>query len=184
MIDMMRTTRAGAGAVFSVTCAAIFAIGCSGGGTPAPMACSVIPVSQRQLAFDLAGAYTVTVIATSGAYAGQSAEGSITLSAGGGDGAAFTGHSSIDLTSLGAVNVGSMASTDPEAPGIVVQTNEDAGEIMMRFGAEANRSGRMRFDGGYTVFRVQHVAGGRIAGEWVSGTSRDVAGGHFCGKRS
>ena len=61
--------------------------------------------------------------------------------------------------------------------------NEDAGEIMMRFGAEANRSGRQRFDGGYTVFRVQHVAGGRIAGEWVSGTSRDVAGGYFCGER-
>ncbi len=183
MIGMMRTTRAGAGAVFSVTCAAILAAGCSGGETPTPMACSVVPVSQRQLAFDLAGAYTVTVIATSGAHAGQSAEGSITLSAGGDD-VAFTGHSSIDLGSLGAVNVGSMASTDPEAPGIVVMTNEDAGDIMMRFGAEANRYGRLRFDGGYTVFRVQHVAGGRIAGEWVSGTSRDVAGGHFCGKRN
>ncbi len=81
------------------------------------------------------------------------------------------------------MNVGSIASTDPEAPGIVVLTNEETGEITMRFGAEANRSGRQRFDGGYTVFRVQHVTGGRIAGEWVSGTSRNVAGGHFCGER-
>ncbi len=181
MIGIMRTT--GAGAIFSVTWGTIFAIGCSGGGTPVPMACSVVPEEERQLAFDLAGAYNVTVVATSGAHAGQSADGSITLSAASGDGAAFTGHSSIDLRSLGAVNVGSIASTDPEAPGIVVLTNEETDEITMRFGAEANRSGRQRFDGGYTVFRVQHVAGGHIAGEWVSGTSRNVAGGHFCGER-
>ena len=61
---------------------------------------------------------------------------------------------------------------------------ERPGQLMLRVGSEANRTGVRRFDGAYTVLRVQQVTDKGFAGTWESGVDMDESGGHFCASRA
>ena len=48
---------------------------------------------------------------------------------------------------------------------------------MLRLGADANRRGVVRFDGGYFALTVREMRAGRFAGTWSSGGPRRGRGG-------
>lgn len=91
----------------------------------------------------------------------------------------------IDLGEVGARRIGDPASTDPDAPGVLVLEFDRRGtrQVMLRIGSEANRVDQRLFDGGYTVLRVQQIDAGGFAGTWESGVRSSVATGHFCATR-
>ncbi len=92
------------------------------------------------------------------------------------------GTTAVDFAAVGAVAPGDPASTDPDSPGVLVI--ERPGQVMLRVGAEANRRGVRRFDGAFTVLRVQQVTDAGFAGTWESGVGTDLSGGHFCANRA
>ena len=92
------------------------------------------------------------------------------------------GTTAVDFAAVGAVAPGDPASADPESPGVLVI--ERPGQVMLRVGSEANRRGVRRFDGAFTVLRVQQVTEAGFAGTWESGLNLDRAGGHFCASRA
>ena len=98
---------------------------------------------------------------------------------------------SIDLepATLGAVATGNPDSADPLAPGVLVierhPTDPVAStSIILRVGADANRRGPARFDGGYFALTVREMQPDRFAGTWSSGTAGEAAAGHFCAERA
>jgi hypothetical protein len=92
------------------------------------------------------------------------------------------GTTAVDFAAVGAVAPGDPASTDPESPGVLVI--ERPGQVMLRVGSEANRRGVRRFDGAFTVLRVQQVTDEGFAGTWESGLGTEVSAGHFCANRA
>jgi hypothetical protein len=71
---------------------------------------------------------------------------------------------------------------DPASPGVLVI--QSPGRVMLRIGSEANRRGVRRFDGAYTVLRVQQSTDQGFAGTWQSGLGVDQSSGHFCANRA
>jgi hypothetical protein len=92
------------------------------------------------------------------------------------------GTAEIDLAAVGAVAPGDPGSSDPASPGVLVI--ESPGRVLLRVGSEANRRDVQRFDGAFTVLRVQQVTDDGFAGTWESGVDMDRAGGHFCATRA
>ena len=95
------------------------------------------------------------------------------------------GSADIDLREVGAHRVGDPASTDPDAPGVLVLESERGGmrQVLLRLGSDANRADRRLYDGGHTVLRVQQIEADGFAGTWESRARSSVAGGSFCATR-
>ena len=87
----------------------------------------------------------------------------------------------MDVEAVAALRPGDLSSRDPQAPGVLV-IQEDGG-LLMRLGSEANRRGVLRFDGGYTVLRVDRATADGFAGTWSSGQMEVQAAGEFCARR-
>ena len=92
----------------------------------------------------------------------------------------------IDLDQVGARRIGDPASTDPDAPGVLVLEFDRRGtrQVMLRIGSEADRVDQRLYDGAYTVLRVQQIDADGFAGAWESGVRSSVPTGHFCATRS
>lgn len=185
-------------AAWSLAAAALLAA-CRGAnaGQADPLACAPVEEPATDLtAENLAGEYTVRLVATSGAKDGASAGGTLELmaqdsaygamirAAGYAD-TAFSfplyGSAEVDFAALGATIPGDAGSADPLSPGVLVI--ERPGGVMLRLGSEANRPGVRRFDGGYTVLQVQQVTEEGFAGTWRSAVGLEESGGHFCAAR-
>ncbi len=167
-------------------------------GQSDPQACA--PVATEAPSMDtsrLAGEFVVRLVAGSGAKRGATTEGRLQLTPrdsayrrlelpDGSRSSTYTlplaGTASVDFAAVGAVAPGDPASTDPESPGVLVI--ERPGQVMLRVGSEANRRGVRRFDGAYTVLRVQQITEEGFAGTWQSGVGMDQSGGHFCANRA
>lgn len=95
------------------------------------------------------------------------------------------GSLDIDLGEVGARRIGDPASTDPDAPGVLVLEFDRGGtrQVMLRIGSEANRVDQRLFDGGHTVLRVQQIDADGFAGTWESGLRSSLAVGFFCATR-
>jgi len=144
----------------------------------------------------LAGEFVVRLVASSGDKRGATTEGRLHLTAHDSahrrlklpDGSSsstytlpFYGTAAVDFAAVGAVAPGDAGSGDPERPGVLVI--ERTGQILLRVGSEANRRDVQRFDGAFTVLRVQQVTDQGFAGTWESGVDMDRSGGHFCANR-
>jgi hypothetical protein len=100
----------------------------------------------------------------------------------------LVGTSDLDPAAVGAVGTGSLAAEDPDAPGVLLIERhsphaEAPAEIMLRLGAEANRRGVVRYDGGYFALNVRTIDGAGFAGTWSSGGGGAGAEGYFCADR-
>jgi hypothetical protein len=174
--------------------------GCGGtAGQADPQPCAPVEAGAAAPADagGLAGEYRLELVATSGDKRGDSAEGPLQLMPqeaahqrlelpGGIQDTAHRlplyGSSTADWAAVGAVVPGDAASTDPTRPGVLVI--EGPTQVLLRVGSEANRRGVMRFDGAYTVLRVQQATDSTFAGTWESGVRGNEAGGHFCASRA
>jgi len=152
----------------------------------------------------LAGEYRARFVATRGPKSGASVDGRLRLSPredslqrpapvlGARDTTTrypLAGSLGINAVELGATPTVSLTSADPLAPGVLVLERHPAAagapaSIILRLGADANRRGRVRFDGGYLVLTVSRVAPDRFAGTWSSGVAGETAAGHFCAERA
>lgn len=151
----------------------------------------------------LAGDYRLHLTATAGSSAGRAVDGTLRLRQvddsvrrevvvlGVRDTTSsfpLSGTSDLDPTALGAVRTGSLAAVDPEAPGVLVierrpQRMNAGTEIMLRLGADANRRGVVRYDGGYFALNVRSITAEGFAGTWSSGGAGMSAEGYFCAER-
>jgi hypothetical protein len=150
----------------------------------------------------IGGEYQLRLVATSGTKVGSTVDGTLRLQPHTGElryrsrPAADSsvvhplyGAAELDLGAVDAVQVGSIGSTDPSAPGVlVIERHERAGqtpraEITLRLGSEANRRDRQRVDGGYTALRVQELSQSGFSGTWASGILRERSAGYFCAVR-
>ena len=179
---------------------AILLAGCGGAnaGQSDPQACA--PVATTEASMDvsrLAGEFVVRLVASSGAKRGTTTEGRLQLMPqdsayrrlelpDGSTSSTYTlplyGTAAVDFAAVGAVAPGDPVSADPASPGVLVI--ERPGQVMLRVGSEANRRGVRRFDGAFTVLRVQQVTDNGFAGTWESGVDLDRSGGHFCASRA
>jgi hypothetical protein len=93
------------------------------------------------------------------------------------------GSATLPLDSIGAVAPGAIGSRDQSRPGVLVI--EQPSDIVLRFGAEANRSDLTPFDGSFMAVTVKRITPTGFAGEWRSGGANvtDNASGHFCAER-
>ncbi|MDQ3136454.1 MAG: hypothetical protein M3Q93_02575 [Gemmatimonadota bacterium] len=101
----------------------------------------------------------------------------------------LSGTVELDWVALGAVNTGALGSTDRRAPGVLLierHTGRPGApvQIMLRLGAEANRRGLVRYDGGYFALTVRSLHASGFAGTWASGALGPAAAGHFCAERT
>jgi hypothetical protein len=151
----------------------------------------------------LAGEYRLHLTATSGASAGKSLDAGLRLRPladslaravvvlGVRDTTTshpLAGTADLDPEALGAVRTGDLAADDDEAPGVLVIERHPAkpdasAEIMLRLGADANRRGVLRYDGGYFALTVRSIGPRGFAGTWSSGASGRGAEGYFCAER-
>jgi hypothetical protein len=150
------------------------------------------------------GEYRLRLVATSGSKAGSSVDGTLKLQAhigelryrmrmGGSLDSSVVhplyGTAELNLEAVDAVQVGTIASSDPAAPGVLVIQRGDRtdeaprAEITLRLGSEANRRNRQRIEGGYTALRVRQVTPTKISGTWASGVVREHSTGYFCAVR-
>ena len=95
------------------------------------------------------------------------------------------GSTDIDLREVGAHRIGDPASTDPDAPGVLVLESggRDTRQILLRLGSDANRVDRRLYDAGHTVLRVQQIDADGFAGTWESRVRSSGTGGTFCATR-
>jgi hypothetical protein len=170
-------------------------------GQAAPQECAPVTTElpAEASADGMAGEYQLRMVATSGTKTGGSADGRLrllaqdssmrrlTLPGGIRDTATVVplyGAADIDLSGLGAVYAGDLASLDPMRPGVVVFESSAASaggsRLMLRLGSTANQRDLLRFDGAYTVLRVRRVSSDGFAGNWESGAPLPRSGGHFC----
>jgi hypothetical protein len=151
----------------------------------------------------LAGHYRLKLTATAGPAAGRSIEGPLRLAPisdpaarvvtvlGRADSTAryaLRGTAELDRESLGAASTGELTSDDPAAPGVLVIERHPArpparADIMLRLGADANRKGIVRYDGGYFALTVRTIKPDAFAGTWSSGVGARKVGGYFCATR-
>lgn len=189
----MRAARA---AGLAVAALALGAGACAHGGRGGPAECAPPSgsLAREATADGLEGAYDLTLVTTEGRRAGAELTGGLTLmsqhadlrSLPGPGGEPYPdvtipliGSLEIALDSVGAVQVGSLVSTDPHAPGVAVYVRP--GEILLRLGADANRRGQFAFEGGYTVLRVHAIDEQGFRGYWTSGgNAGTIASGYFC----
>jgi hypothetical protein len=176
----------------------------SNGTTPEACAPVSAALPAAASAEGLAGEYRLNLVASSGPRKGSAAEGTLWLEpqdssrryrmglGGRVDSTVLhplMGSTDLDLNPVHAVSVGRTDSRDPEQPGVlVIERHARPGkaphaEITMRLGSDANRSGQIRFDGGYTALRVQKVGPHGFAGSWSSGVTGERAAGYFCATR-
>jgi hypothetical protein len=179
----------------------ILLAGCGGAnaGQSDPQACAPVAAADTSTvdAGRLGGEFTVRLVAASGAKRGATTEGRLELMPQDSayrrlelpDGSSsptyslpLYGTATVDLAAVGAVAPGDPASADPASPGVLVI--ESPGRVMLRVGSEANRRDVRRFDGAFTVLRVQQVTDRGFAGTWESGMNTDRSGGHFCANRA
>jgi hypothetical protein len=151
----------------------------------------------------LAGEYRLHITATTGPSSGQWASAGLQLTAiedpaareivvmGVRDNTgqnALAGSTDLDPSQVGAVRTGELRDAATDAPGVLVIERHSAGpdpvaDIMLRFGADANRRGRVRYDGGYFALTVRGIGPRGFTGTWASGTSAASATGYFCAER-
>lgn len=151
----------------------------------------------------LAGEYRLRLTATSGADSGQAAEGELRLRPVTDSAAreivvlgvrdttsraALSGTTDVDPAGVGATRTGSLTAESPDAPGVLVierrPVRADAGtEIVLRLGADANRRGVARYDGGYFALHVRAIEPDGFTGTWSSGSGISSARGYFCAER-
>ena len=95
------------------------------------------------------------------------------------------GTADVDVETVGAVRVGDLSSADPAAPGVLVIEGGADGRpsILLRFGSEANRRDRVRYDGGFMVLEVREIRENGFSGTWTSGVQGVRTRGHFCAER-
>jgi hypothetical protein len=101
----------------------------------------------------------------------------------------LAGLAELDREALGATNTGALASTDPAAPGVLLIERHPArpaapAEILLRLGADANRRGLVRYDGGYFALTIRRLDRARFAGTWASGALGASTAGYFCAERT
>jgi hypothetical protein len=184
----------------TLTCCAVLLPACAGAnaGQADPQACAPVEAPASGVtATNLAGVYTLRLIATSGVKQGAAADGGLELVAQDSgyrtleraDGSVDTtfsfplyGTAAVDFAAVGATVPGDPGSSDPLSPGILVI--EGQGRITLRVGSEANRRGVRRFDGSYTALQVQQITDRGFAGAWRSGVGLEESGGHFCAFKS
>lgn len=179
----------------------ILLAGCGGAnaGQSDPQACTPVAATGASTmdASRLAGEFVVRLVASSGAKRGATTEGRLQLMPHDSayrrlelpDGSASStytlplyGTTAVDFAAVGAVVPGDPKSADPASPGVLVI--ERPGQVMLRVGSEANRRGVRRFDGAFTVLRVQQITDQGFTGTWQSGVNLDQSGGHFCANRA
>jgi hypothetical protein len=174
------------------------ACGGASAGQADPQDCAPVETPASDLTADgLAGAYTLRLVATSGAKKGAGTGGRLELRerdsadrvmerADGSVDTTFSfplyGSAEVDFAPVGATAPGDIGSSDPQSPGVLVI--ERPRGVMLRLGSEANRRGVRRFDGGYTVLQVQRVTDEGFAGTWRSAVGLEESGGHFCAVRA
>jgi hypothetical protein len=151
----------------------------------------------------LAGVYRLHLTASSGPNAGQGADGTLRLQPIADSAAreivvlgmrdttsraALWGMTDLNPAAVGATRTGSLSAESVDAPGVLVierrPVRADAGtEIVLRLGADANRRGVARYDGGYFALNVQGIDPGGFTGTWSSGSGISSAKGDFCAER-
>jgi hypothetical protein len=162
-------------------------------------------LTSRTDARTLAGTYELRLVAATGARAGVTADGRLVLHLtddsavgpvlvlGRPDSSLshpLAGTLALDPASIGAVETGDLASSDRSAPGALVIERRPARSeapvaITIRLGAEANRGGPARFDGGYFALTVHRLGPDSFAGIWASGGAAGPdSGGSFCARRT
>jgi hypothetical protein len=171
-----------------------------GAPAPAPAPCAPVagdlPAGAR--AQELAGDFTLSLVATSGPVPGRSTAGRLRLRAFGATpppvpvtpGARYPlfGGTDVAIAEVGAIAPGDVVRDNPAAPGVLViewdRQGPPAGtEITVRLGADANQGDRLRFDGTSMALQVTSIAPRRFAGRWQSSGGELRAGGHFCAER-
>jgi hypothetical protein len=174
--------------------------GCRGGEpTPAEVRCDPVDAASGSAGdvATLAGSHRLTLAATSGPAEGRSVSGTLRLMpfarpapvpAGTGADPVYHhfGGAGLEIAVVGAVAPGPVAPETPSAPGVLVM-EWDAGQgrtVALRFGSEANRTERLRFDGAYLTLFVRSIGADRFSGRWESGDGERTASGHFCAERS
>jgi hypothetical protein len=160
-------------------------------------------LSRSASATTLAGEYRLHLAATSGVNQGQAADAALRLRPVADSAArdivvlgvrdtssraALAGTTDLDPTSVGATRTGSLTAEGADAPGVLVierrPPRADAGtEIMLRLGADANRRGVARYDGGYFALTVTAIEPDGFSGTWSSGSEVSSAKGYFCAER-
>jgi hypothetical protein len=151
----------------------------------------------------LAGAFRLRLTATSGPNAGRAAEGELRLRPVPDSAAreivvlgvrdttsrvALAGATDLDPAVVGATRTGSLTAEGPDAPGVLAierrAPRAEAGtEIILRLGADANRRGVARYDGGYFALNVRAIEPDGFTGTWSSGSGVSSAEGYFCAGR-
>ena len=101
----------------------------------------------------------------------------------------YAGTAELDRDALGATDTGDLASTDPRAPGALLierRTSRPvpAAGITIRLGADANRRGLVRYDGGYFALTVRRLDRAGFAGTWASGALGSSTAGYVCAERT
>ena len=154
---------------------------------------SCAPVSGR-LSLDATlagrtGTFQLTLIEHAYGNDGRSAQGTLTLrntperlDSLGSASTPLYGFTDVDIKVVGAYRVGSLASEDPQAPGVLVLEGNYTGErsILLRLGSTANQRDLKRYDGAYTVLEVHEISAGGFTGSWRSATFKSATKGHFC----
>ena len=150
----------------------------------------------------MAGEYAFTLVATTGAQAGERVEGRLTLRATDSESRQFIGMNGspdastvvpaygtaeIALEKVGAVRLGDLSSRDVAKPGVAVLQTKAAGggapSIVVRLGSLANDRSIVRFDGGFTALYVAKIDDSGFMGGWRSGVRGIDAEGYFCAYR-
>ena len=174
-------------------------------GGPAVKPCRPVAGSlpRSASATSLAGEYRLHLTATSGVNAGQAADAALRLRPVAdsvareivvlgvrdtSSRAALAGTTDLDPAAVGATRTGSLTAEGADAPGVLVierrPPRADAGtEIVLRLGAEANRRGVARYDGGYFALNVTAMEPDGFSGTWASGSGVSSAKGYFCAER-
>lgn len=153
----------------------------------------------------MAGEFAVTMVATTGVAAGQTATGAFALRPQ--DSALvrmelpgrqqpdtptipFIGTADIGLERIGATRMGDLASADPQAPGVGVYVQRPSAggpTVVVRLGSASNARGLLVFDAGHTTMYVRHIDGAGFAGGWASSTGTGFpvqeSEGYFCAVR-
>jgi hypothetical protein len=100
------------------------------------------------------------------------------------------GSAELDRAALGIVRTGDLGGSDPTAPGVLVIEHRARGpgarpQIVLRMGADANRRGRVRYDGGYFALTLRGMGADGFSGTWASGAGPTAASatGYFCAGR-
>ena len=152
-----------------------------------------------------AGAYALTLVATTGEQTGATAAGTLRLYPQQGElrqyavaGAepipnvlvSLYGSAEVDLEAVGAFHAGELGALDPARPGVMVveRSGESQGratkEIVLRLGAAGTRRDVQAFDGAYMALWVRAVSDDGFAGDWRSGLFASASRGYFCAVRT